>query len=196
MNWRWKNEDKLIEIGEKFVIAPPWIKTEKLKITFVEGKSFGTGVHETTVSCMELMEGFDLEDKTVLDIGIGSGILSVAALKLGAKEAVGFDIEAGAIEECRKNIELNSVENLECFVADSAKSINRKFDFIFANIFSDIIISMKYDMDRLLKNSGYMIFSGIIWEENYTVKSVFGNMGFRLIKNVFLRDYTTMVFKK
>ncbi len=93
MGWRWKDENKVFEIGKNFVIAPPWLETKKKKITFVEGESFGTGVHETTVSCIEIMENLPIKDKTILDIGSGSGILSIAALKLGAKKAVGFDIE-------------------------------------------------------------------------------------------------------
>ncbi len=196
MGWRWKDEDKIIEIGKKFVIAPPWMKTDKIKITFVEGESFGTGVHETTVSCMEIMEELDFNNKTVLDIGIGSGVLSIAALKLGAKRAVGFDIEESAVDECIKNGNLNNVQGLECFVDDSAKNIDERFDFVFANIFFDIILSMKSDINRLLKNNGYVLLSGIVWEENYTVKKAFEDIGFKLEKNVFLNDYSTILMKK
>ena len=196
MGWRWKDENKVFEIGKKFVIAPPWLETEKEKITFVEGESFGTGVHETTVSCIEIMENMPLKNTTVLDIGAGSGVLSIAALKLGAKKAVGFDVEQMAVSECIENAKLNNVENLDCFKADSPQNIDGKFDVVFANIFFDIILSMKKDIDRLTQNGSYALLSGIVWEESYTVKSEFSKMGFEHIKTEYLKDYTTMLFKK
>ncbi len=196
MGWRWKDEDKIFEIGKKFVIAPPWIETKKEKITFVEGESFGTGVHETTVSCIEFLESINLKDKRVLDIGIGSGVLSIAALKLGAKKAIGFDIAEHAVNECKENAKLNNVDNLECFIADSPKDIEGRFDIVLANIFFDIILSMKKDIDRLTDKGSYLLLSGIVWEENYTVKSTFENMGFSVAKNAFLGDYSTIMLKK
>ncbi len=196
MSWRWKDENKSFEIGKNFIIAPPWVKTEKEKITFVEGESFGTGVHETTISCIEILEGMDLKGKSILDIGAGSGILSIAALKLGAKKAVGFDIDKKAVLECKENAKLNSVKGLDCFRADSAKNINGKFDLVFANIFFDIILSMKDDIDRLTDKGSYILLSGIVWEENFTVKSAFERLGFGVVKNLFLNDYTTILLKK
>ncbi len=194
--WRWKDENKVFEIGKNFIVAPPWFESKKIKITFIEGESFGTGVHETTVSCMEIMEELALKGKSVLDIGIGSGILSIAALKLGAKNAVGFDIEKQAVYECKENAKLNGVENLDCFEADSAKNIEGIFDMVFANIFFDIILSMKSDIDRLTKKGSYALLSGIVWEEEYTMKSAFANIGFEHIKTVYLKDYITMLLKK
>jgi len=196
MDWRWKDENKIFEIGKSFVIAPPWVKTKKEKITFVKGESFGTGVHETTVSCIEILEEMDLKGKSILDIGAGSGILSIAALKLGAKKAVGFDIDKKAVWECKENAKLNGVEGLDCFMADSAKNINGKFDLIFANIFFDIILSMKDDIDRLTERNSYILLSGIVWEENFTVKTAFERLGFGVVKNLFLNDYTTILLKK
>ena len=196
MEWRFKDKDKVIDIGKNFCVAPPWHKADKFKITLTSGKSFGTGVHETTVSCMEIMENLDLKDKSVLDIGIGSGILSIVASMLGAKRIVGFDIEQFAIEECIKNASLNKVENIECFVSNTPRSVEGQFDIVIANIFEDIIISMKDDITRLTKKGGYTLFSGVIIEENFTVQRIFGKLGFKLLKNVFLNDYTTLFFQK
>ncbi len=196
MEWRFKNEDKIIEIGKNFCVAPPWHNTDKIKITLASGKSFGTGVHETTVSCIEIMETLDLKGKSVLDIGIGSGILSIVASKLGANRIVGFDIEKFAIEECIKNASLSNTKNIECFVSNTPKSIKGQFDVVLANIFEDIIISMKDDIARLTKTGGYALFSGVIIEENFMVQRVFERLGFKLLKNVFLNDYTTLLFQK
>ena len=196
MEWRFKNKHKVINIGKNFCVAPPWHETNKIKITLTSGKSFGTGVHETTVSCMEIMENLDLKNRSVLDIGSGSGILSIAASKLGASRIIGFDIEKFAVEECIKNTSLNNAENIECFVSNTPKSIKGQFDIVIANIFEDIIISMKEDITRLTKKGGFALFSGVIIEENFTVQSIFGKLGFKLLKNVFLNDYTTLLFQK
>jgi len=196
MEWRWKNKDKYIELGEKFVIAPPWAETEREKITFVKGVSFGTGAHETNVSCIKFLEKVPLENATVLDIGIGSGILSIAALKLGADKAVGFDIDEKAVEECVENGKLNNVKNLECFCADSMEKVEGSFDVILANIFADIIVFMKNDINKHIKNKGYLLLSGVVWEENYTVRAAFEKLGFKTLKNEFLKDYSTILLQK
>ncbi len=196
VEWRFKDEEKTIEIGSNFIIAPPWLKTDKIKISLVKGESFGTGVHETTVSCMEILESLPLSGKRVLDIGVGSGILSIASIKLGAKKAFGFDIERYAIEECIKNCKLNNIQNVTCFVSDTPATITGQFDVILANIFADIIINMSKDIDRLLKVEGYALFSGVAIEDNFTIQMVFNKLGFKLIKNEFLNDYTTLLFKK
>ncbi|AEA33786.1 50S ribosomal protein L11 methyltransferase [Hippea maritima] len=197
MRWRWKDENKVIEIGKGFCIAPPWFETDKIKISLVEGSSFGTGIHETTVSCMEIAEKIDFKGKRILDVGIGSGILSIAALKLGAKEAVGFDIEESAIRECIENGKLNGVsDGLVCFVADSPSSISGSFDVVFANIFDDIILAMCDEINRLTKDGGFVVLSGVLPEENFTVKKRFTQMGYQLLENRFLEEYTTLLFKK
>jgi len=196
MEWRFKREERVIPIGDKFVVAPPWLETERIKISLVKGQSFGTGVHETTVSCIELMEKIDLNGKSVLDIGAGSGILSIAASKLGADFVVGFDIEKQAVKECRKNAELNGVKSVECFVSDTPRSLRKQFDIIIANIFADIILGMRDEIARITKGGGFALFSGISIEDNFTVQMAFGKMGFNLLKNIFLEDYTTLLFKK
>jgi len=195
MNWRLKDKNRVIEIGEKFIIAPEDIKTNRIKITLAEGKSFGTGVHETTVSCMEVMETLNLEGKTVLDVGTGSGILSIAAMKLKAKKAVGFDIEKFAIDECKKNARLNGVD-VDCFVADSPATIVDEFDLVVANIFDDIILSMRDELIKKVKDGGLLLLSGVLVEENFKVKKAFMDNGFEVVKNIFLEEYTTILLKK
>lgn len=196
MEWRFKREEKVIPIGEKFVVAPPWLETERTKITLVKGQSFGTGVHETTVSCIEVMEKLDLCGKSVLDIGAGSGILSIVASKLGADFVVGFDIEKQAVKECKRNVELNGAQSVECFVSDTPRSLRKQFDIVIANIFADIILNMKDEIARITKRGGFALFSGVSIEDNFTVQLAFDRLGFSLVKNIFLEDYTTLLFKK
>jgi ribosomal protein L11 methyltransferase len=195
MKWRWREEEKFIEIGKNFVVAAPWSKTEKTKITLTEGMAFGTGVHETTISCIELLEGLGLSNKTVLDIGGGTGILSVCASKLGAKKVVAFDIDKKAAFECRENMKLNNVENVSCFCGGNL-CVKEKYDVIIANIFAEIIISLSSEIDGCIKENGFLVLSGIVYEKNYDVKSTFMKKGYIVCKNTFLEDYTSFLLKK
>lgn len=195
MRWRWREEEKFIEIGKNFVVAAPWAKTKKTKITLTEGMAFGTGVHETTISCIELLEGLGLSNKTVLDVGGGTGILSVCASKLGAKKVVAFDIDKKAAFECRENMKLNNVENVSCFCSGNL-CVKKKYDVITANIFAEIIISLSSEIDEHIKENGFLILSGIVYEKNYDVKATFMKKGYIVCKNTFLEDYTSFLLKK
>ncbi len=195
MRWRWREEEKFIEIGKNFVVAAPWSKTKKTKITLTEGMAFGTGVHETTISCIELLEGLGLSNKTVLDVGGGTGILSVCASKLGAKKVVAFDIDKKAAFECRENMKLNNVENVSCFCSGNL-CVKEKYDVITANIFAEIIISLSSEIDEHIKENGFLVLSGIVYEKNYDVKSTFMKKGYIVCKNTFLEDYTSFLLKK
>jgi ribosomal protein L11 methyltransferase len=195
MRWRWKKEEKFIEIGKNFVVAPPWTKTEKTKITLTEGMSFGTGVHETTKSCIEILEELNIKDKSVLDIGGGSGILSICAAKLGAGKAITFDIDKNSAFECKKNAELNNVNNIYCFCGENL-CVREKYDIIMANIFAEIIISLSSEIDEHIERDGFLILSGIVYEKNYDVKSTFMEKGYVVCKNTFLEDYTSFLLKK
>ncbi|MEA1994594.1 MAG: 50S ribosomal protein L11 methyltransferase [Campylobacterota bacterium] len=195
MRWRWREEEKFIEIGKNFVVAAPWSKTEKTKITLTEGMAFGTGVHETTISCIELLEGLGLNNKTVLDVGGGTGILSVCASKLGAKKVVAFDIDKKAAFECKKNAELNNANNIYCFCGENL-CIREKYNIIMANIFAEIIISLSSEIDEHIKENGFLVLSGIVYDKNYDVKSTFMKKGYIVCKNTFLEDYTSFLLKK
>ncbi len=195
MKWRWREEEKFIEIGKNFVVAPPWAKTEKTKITLTEGMAFGTGVHETTVSCIEILEELNVKGKSVLDIGGGSGILSVCASKLGAKKVVVFDIDKNAAFECKKNAELNNANNIYCFCGKNL-CVGEKYDIVMANIFAEIIISLSSEIDEHIERGGFLILSGIVYEKNYDVKSTFMKKGYVVCKNTFLEDYTSFLLKK
>lgn len=195
MRWRWGEEEKFIEVGKSFVVAPPWAETKKTKITLTEGMAFGTGVHETTVSCIEILEGLNVKGKSVLDIGGGSGILSICASKLGARKVVVFDIDKKAALECRKNMKLNNVENVFCFCGGNL-CVKEEYDIIMANIFAEVIISLSSEVDEHLRGNGFLILSGIVYEKNYDVKSTFMKKGYIVCKNIFLEDYTSFLLKK
>ncbi len=186
----------IFEVGKRFVVAPPWTNTEKQKITLSEGSSFGTGVHETTLHCIEMMENLPLKGKSVLDIGTGSGILAIVAAKLKASRVVGFDIDPEAIKECRKNLLLNNTEDIDCFVSNTPRSLKSGFDLVIANIFSDIILSMCDEITRVTLKEGFALLSGIVHEDEYLVKSALLKKGFEHIRSTYGEDYVTMLLKR
>lgn len=168
------------------------IKGRRFKI--ISG-AFGSGEHETTLGCVKFIESLDLKGKTFLDVGCGTGILSVAALKCGARYAVAFDISYKACETCRVNAKLNDIDNIYVVCGDN-RCIDSYFDVIVANIYVEIILGLVDFNKKSLKKEGYLILSGIPIEEAYTVKSRYIDAGFIFEKANYHEDFVTMQFQK
>ena len=163
----WKKYFKPIKVGEKLLIRPTWedeYDAEGRAVLHLEpGLAFGTGTHETTRLCMELLEKY-LEDKdTVLDMGCGSGILSVAALLLGAESAVGVDIDPLAVKTAIENAEINSVgDKFEGICGNLTEKVTGKYNVVLANIVADIVILLSQDAPNFMYDDTIYIMSGII----------------------------------
>ena len=163
----WKKYFKPIKVGEKLLIRPTWedeYDAEGRAVLHLEpGLAFGTGTHETTRLCMELLEKY-LEDKdTVLDMGCGSGILSVAALLLGAESAVGVDIDPLAVKTAIENAEINSVgDKFEGICGNLTEKVTGKYNVVLANIVADIVILLSQDAPNFMYEDTVYIMSGII----------------------------------
>ena len=164
----WKKYFKPVKIGEKLLITPLWEKVEREKTDRVEmllepGMAFGTGTHETTRLCLELIEKYMKKDCTMLDVGCGSGILAICSLLLGAKKGVGVDIDAMSVKTAIENAELNGVsENFEGIVGSLTEKVEGKYDIIAANIVADVLLFLNKDIKQFLKEDGIYIMSGII----------------------------------
>lgn len=165
----WKKFFKPMNIGEKLRLVPSWeAKGDKAdpgrtSVVIDPGMAFGSGQHETTRLCMELLESHVTPETTMLDVGTGSGILGIAALMLGAKSCVGVDIDALSVKIAGENAELNGVrDKIELIQGDLAEKVHAKFNLITANIVADIIIRLLPDTERLLSDDGVIILSGII----------------------------------
>lgn len=174
---KWKEYFKITPVGKNFLICPEWEKTEKsdkIVLKIDPGAAFGTGKHETTSSCMELLEKYVKSGMNVLDIGCGSGILSVCSALLGCNKATGFDIDETAITVARHTAQLNNVDNIcEFYVGDATKSIKGTYDIVVANIVADVIIGLSDKIKPLLNKGGKFIFSGIIeGRENEVYKAL------------------------
>lgn len=164
----WKKYFKPINVGESLVICPTWEKIDdKIKgkkvVKIDPGLAFGTGAHETTKLCLEMMEKVINENGKVLDIGCGSGILGVASLLLGAKSVLGVDIDELAVKTAIENAKINSVQDKFTVVAGNlVDKVQGKFDIIFANIVADVLIDLNEKIEKYMHQDTIYIMSGII----------------------------------
>ena len=162
----WKQYYKPTKVGEKIVVKPIWEEYEakdgELVVDLDPGMAFGTGTHETTRMCIQSLEKYVKEDSNVFDVGCGSGILAIAAAKLGAKLAVGVDLDPVAVESSIENVGYNKLKNIEILHGNLVEVIDGKADIVVANILAEIICILTDDVKRVLKDGGVFITSGII----------------------------------
>lgn len=176
VNWEneWKKYYKPIDFGS-LVIVPEWLDGDfdKPKVLIDPGMAFGTGAHETTGMCIELLSDIDLTDKTVLDIGCGSGILGISALALNAKSCSFIDIDRQAVEATKSNLALNGF-NADVLQGDLTEKYDGKADVVLANLTADILLKLKGDLPCVTHEKSYIIISGIINERAKDVLDGFG----------------------
>lgn len=166
MDWanEWKKYYEPFYIGN-ILIKPSWIDIDESDHTVVEinpGMAFGTGLHETTNLCIEQLQELNLIDKIVLDIGCGSGILSVVSSKLGAKEVFATDIDTLAIEATLENANLNKISNINAVQGSLLDKVDKKYDVVIANILLNVLDILIPDLPKALKKDGVFICSGLI----------------------------------
>ena len=163
----WKKYFHPIPVGEKLLIRPLWEEAcdpqGRIVLDLEPGLAFGTGTHETTRLCLELLEKYLTPGCDFLDMGCGSGILSVAALLLGAKSAVGVDIDPLAVKTAVENANTNHVgEKFTGICGNLAEKVTGKFQVVAANIVADIVILLSKDAPRFLEKDSVYLISGII----------------------------------
>lgn len=164
-NWRQYFEP--MKIGKKILINPSWFEhkadEERVILDIDPGLSFGTGKHETTKLCLEMLENYIFDGCTVLDVGTGSGILSISALLLGAESAFAVDIDPIAVKTANENAKLNKVDkNFTAVCGDLTDKVSGKYDIVVANIVADAIISLSKDVRKFMSENSVYIVSGII----------------------------------
>lgn len=162
----WKQYYKPTKVGEHIVVKPTWEEYEEkageVVVELDPGMAFGTGTHETTRMCIKALEKKVKKDTTVFDIGTGSGILSIAAAKLGAKHVVGVDLDPVAVESAKKNLEFNKVNNIQILYGDLMEVVEGKANIVVANILADIIMFLSEGVRAFIEDEGYFIASGIL----------------------------------
>ncbi|AJE02082.1 50S ribosomal protein L11 methyltransferase [Geobacter pickeringii] len=169
-------------------------------LPLVMGKkgAFGSGEHETTASCLEELEKFpSLVGARVLDLGSGTGILAVAAVRLGAASVVAVDIEPAAARSCAANVRLNGMEGRVHTVCGELATVGGSgYDLLLANIYADIHLALADEMVRLVLPGGTLILSGIPLQDKFDVQRRFERLGCTLADLRILEEYTTFVMKK
>ena len=163
----WKQYFNPIEVGEKILIRPTWRDdyepNGRVVLNLDPGIAFGTGTHETTRLCLEALEKYVTADTQILDVGCGSGILAVAALLLGAKRAVGVDIDEMAVKTAKENAALNGVsDKIEIIHGNLTDKVSGTYNVVAANIVADAIILLSEDIKNFMSDDAVYIMSGII----------------------------------
>lgn len=184
----WKKYFKPLPMGNKLLIQPTWIEDAELEnrkfLRIDPGMAFGTGGHATTKLCLEVLENYVANGEEVLDVGCGSGILSIASMLLGAKNAVGVDIDEMAVKTAKENVKINGLTEDECKIVngDLTDKITGKFDVVVANIVADVIIMFSSQVGDYMKDDAVFITSGIIDTREDDVISALVQNGFTIEK--------------
>ena len=200
-DWRnnWKKFFNPAPVGERLLIRPTWRDDYdaegRVVLNIDPGLAFGTGNHETTKLCLETIEKYLKQDDTVLDVGCGSGILAIASLLLGAKEAVGVDIDEVAVKTAEENAELNGVSGkFTAVVGDLTEKISGKYNLIVANIVADAIICLSKGVREFMNPDTVYIMSGIIDTRGDEVEKAVSEH-FRVIERIEDNGWVCLVAK-
>ena len=174
----WMDHFKPMKFGRRLWICPSWCKTpdpDAVNLMLDPGLAFGTGTHPTTAMCLEFLDGEPLEGKHVIDFGCGSGILAIAALLLGAKSALGLDIDPQAIKASGENAERNGVRDRLYLrlTGGEATEENEKADVLVANILAGPLTELAPDIEKLVKKGGHLALSGILAKQADDVRAVY-----------------------
>ena len=197
----WKDYFDILNIGEKFVIVPTWREYEneenKYVINIDPGMAFGTGGHETTSLCIKNLEKYVKPHDNIIDVGCGSGILSIAASYLTDGEIKAVDLDKLAVDVSRENFALNNLENR--IVVEEASLLTKetkKYNVIVANILAHIIELMLDDAYKLLEDGGYYITSGIIKDKKDELLEKMLKRGFKLVEETSDNEWYSFVVTK
>jgi len=186
-NESWKKGFTSIDIGEHFAILPPWEHPSGSRTPLIidPGMAFGTGHHETTRSCLVLMERYAgaVNTERFLDLGTGTGLLAIAALAMGFRSVLGIDTDPLAIEASRRNIALNSAERIELFEGGIDRCAG-KFNMIAANLISGTLVLLAGEIASHLVPAGIVIMSGILKEQADEVVAAAENVGLACIERL------------
>ena len=197
----WKDYFDILNIGEKFVIVPTWREYEnnenKYVINIDPGMAFGTGGHETTSLCIKNLEKYVKPHDNIIDVGCGSGILSIAASYLTDGEIKAVDLDKLAVDVSRENFALNNLENrIAVEEASLLTKETKKYNVIVANILAHIIELMLDDAYKLLEDGGYYITSGIIKDKKDELLEKMLERGFKLVEETSDNEWYSFVVTK
>lgn len=203
----WKAYYKPLEIGERLVVRPSWEAigdTDRVVLSLDPGMAFGTGTHQTTRLCLEFLERLVKNGDEMLDLGCGSGILSIAGLLLGASHAIAVDIDPIVENIAAENAAMNGIKDEyrimtgdilsdDCIKREISK---QRYDIVTANIVASVIIKLAPQIPALLKDDGVFIASGIILERLDEVKDALANNGLKVLEVKKLDEWSALTAVK
>ena len=198
----WKQYYFPVRVTRFLTVVPSWVNYEKeqddeLLIELDPGLAFGTGTHPTTQLSLTALEQTIRGNESVLDVGTGSGVLSIASKLLGASKVTAFDIDEMATRVAKENIALNpTIGEIEVFENNLLVGVDQKSDLIVANILAEILLQMPEDAYRNLKDDGSLILSGIIESKANEVKEAYEKAGFTLVERMTMREWNCFIMKK
>lgn len=197
----WKQYYHPVKISETFTIVPTWEQyevSENEKIIELDpGMAFGTGTHPTTFMCIQALERTVKKDDVVIDVGTGSGVLSIAAALLDAKKVVGVDLDEVAVKSATDNVALNHVQSkVEIVHGDLLQGSKDPVDVIVANILAEVILLFVDDAAKKVKKGGYFITSGIIVQKKDAVQEALANAGFMIEEVMQEEDWICIIAKR
>jgi len=207
---KWKEKWDVTHVTEKIAVVPDWIeyqpKENEIVIKLEPGCAFGTGTHQTTQLCMKALEKY-FKGGTVADIGMGSGILSILAKKLGATYVYGCDTDETVIDVAKENATKNGVNVLNnpphtgisdgCqFELGSADKVTEKFDFVVANILHFVLAEIMGDLKNIMKENALMSLSGILDEKKQMVLDAIAREDLTIIEEIHQDQWTSYVVRR
>ena len=195
---KWKEKWDVTHVTDKIAVVPDWIeyqpKGNEVVIKLEPGCAFGTGTHQTTQLCMKALEKYMKKGDKVADIGMGSGILSILAKKLGASYVYGCDTDETVIEVAKENAKKNGAE---CeFELGSADKIKEKFDFVVANILHFVLAEIMGDLKNIMKDCAYLSLSGILDEKKQMVLDAIKRENLTIIEEIHQDQWTSYIVMK
>ncbi|MFB3160593.1 50S ribosomal protein L11 methyltransferase [Neobacillus sp. 179-J 1A1 HS] len=199
----WKKYYHPVKISEKFTIVPTWeiytpVSSDELIIELDPGMAFGTGTHPTTVMCIQALERTVRPGDRVIDVGTGSGVLSIAAAMLGAEDVRAYDLDEVAVTSARLNIKLNKVSEkvatLQNNLLDGVEE--NSADVVVANILAEVILRFTDDVAHVVKPGGTFIASGIIQQKKDQVKEGLIQSGFEITETILMEDWVAIIAKR
>ena len=187
------------EIGDRFRISPPGAppsRDARIDLVMAPG-AFGSGEHETSASCLELLEDLpDPEGARVLDLGSGTGILAIAALGLGARSALCVDVDPAAVRTCQLNCELNGVaDRVEHLCGSIDEVAAEPFEWVLANIYGDILLRVAEALVARTRPGGALLLSGILHQDDFEVRKRYQELGCAVLRMRALEEFTTVLLR-
>ncbi|MDR7318772.1 50S ribosomal protein L11 methyltransferase [Brevibacillus nitrificans] len=198
----WKKYYKPVHVTDRMTIKPVWEEYEprhdkEIIIEMDPGMAFGTGTHPTTILCLRAVEKYVEEGDRLYDVGTGTAILSIAAIKLGAEHVLAMDLDEVAVRSAQANTELNGVhEKITVRQNNLLDGIEEPVDVVVANILAEVIVRFTDDVYRVLGPEGVFIASGIIQAREADVKKALADSGLVVVETIMIDDWVAIVSKK